>query len=359
MPATDISVMEMRKLIKAELNVLLIGPSGVGKTLITREAVESLDLKLKVLNAPTLDPYAHLIGIPVPDPNSKDIDFRRPVDIREAEVLFIDEANRASDPTLNALMEITQFRSINGERLPNLKCIIAAMNPPDGDYKVNEIDVAGIDRFDVYFDLPAAIDAPYFIRKYGSGLGKTAVEFWRNYENSRIRQRSSSNKVGYLSPRKLERILDNYIASGMTAASIPPKVTVTSTSIRKAFGPFVKNGKIVDPAAKASTSTVGATSKAGGVSKFTPETRRAIRQSGRQALDFLGGQGKSDESLDFVQESLTRTFSPTRLSTKDWTEVLETLGRTRCIAMYGTWSKGKQTQLRDTVEANIYYSLFN
>lgn len=359
MPATDISVMEMRKLIKAELNVLLIGPSGVGKTLITREAVESLGLKLKVLNAPTLDPYAHLIGIPVPDPGSKDIDFRRPVDIREAEVIFVDEANRASDPTFNALMELTQFRSINGEKLPNLKCVIAAMNPPDGDYKVNEIDIAILDRFDVYFDLPASIDAPYFIRKYGSGLGKTAVEFWRNYENARVRQRSTANKVGYLSPRKLERILDNYIASGMTTASIPPKVTVTASSIRKEFGPFVKNGAIVDPSAKATPTSSGAASSATGVSKFTPETRRVIRQSGANALSFISDQGNSDAALNFVQEALTKTFSPTRLGSTDWTKVLEALGRARCMAMYSTWSQGKQTQLRDTVQANIYYSLFN
>lgn len=360
MPATDLSVMEMRKLIKAGLNVLLVGPSGVGKTLITREAVQSMGLKLKVLNAPTLDPYAHLIGIPVPDPDSKDIDFRRPVDIREAEVLFIDEANRASDPTLNALMEITQFKSINGEALPNLRCIIAAMNPPDGDYKVNEIDLAIIDRFDAYFDLPPAIDAPYFTRKYGSGLGGTAVKFWRNYENSRVRQRSSANKVGYLSPRKLERILDSYIASGMTSASIPPKVTVTASSIRQEFGPYVKGGKIVDPNKSSSTSTITARKKAPGLSpRFNATDKRKVRTSAAEAKSFIASESKSDAALDFVRDSIANSFSPQRFTHRDWQDILDMLGRARCRTMYSGWSTGKQEQLRAAIPPALYYSHFN
>lgn len=351
MPSTTVSVAEMKKLIKAELNVLLVGPSGVGKTLITREAVSSLGLKMKVLNAPTLDPYAHLIGIPVPNEETKGIDFRRPESIREAEVLFIDEANRASDPTLNALMELTQFRSINGEKLPNLRCVIAAMNPSDGDYKVNEIDLAMIDRFDAYFDLTPEIDAPYFTRKYGTGLGAATVKFWREYEVARLRQRSTANKVGYLSPRKMERILDNFIKSGLTSTSVPPNVSVTASSIRTTFGPFVRNGEIVDPNASRNSGRKLAPHRKGGV------TAAAIRRHPSQALDYIAkNDGGAD--LDFIQGALTKSFSPTNFANSDWAKVLEAIGRDRCRNMYREWSQGKKNQLRESLDTTLFYSLF-
>lgn len=353
MPSTTVSVAEMKKLIKAELNVLLVGPSGVGKTLITHEAVDSLGLKMKVLNAPTLDPYAHLIGIPVPNEETKGIDFRRPESIREAEVLFIDEANRASDPTLNALMELTQFRSINGEKLPNLRCVIAAMNPPDDDYKVNEIDLAIIDRFDAYFDLTPEIDAPYFTRKYGTGLGATAVKFWREYEAARLRQRSTANKVGYLSPRKMERILDNFIKSGLTSTSVPPNVSLTSASIRKEFGPFVRGGEIVDPNAskvsKSSPVTTGGRAKG-----ITPAV---IRKDPSKSLDYIAND-ESNTALDFVQAALGSNFSPAKFAHEDWIKVLKALGRDRCRKMYATWSNGKKVQLQESMPSAAFYSLF-
>lgn len=347
MPSNTLTVAEMKKLIKAEMNVLIMGPSGVGKTYITHEAVASLGLKLKVLNAPTLDPYAHLIGIPVPNDEEKTVDFRRPSDLYETEVIFIDEANRASDPTLNALLEITQFGSINGEKLPNLKCVVAAMNPPTSGYKVNEIDVALLDRFDAYFDLEPEANRNYFVTKYGADFGRAIVTFWEQYEASRIRQRNSQNKIGYLSPRKLERIVDSYVDYGLTSASIPPNVAITVTSIRKTFGPFLKKSS---PRKAVPTSTNN--------SKGSPEESRDVRRGGSNAEAYIIHRQKSDESLDFVMNAIKSGINSAKLADSQWNPVYELLGRDRCKKMFDGWNETKKNTFLADLDSSVYYNLF-
>jgi len=53
-------------------------------------------------------------------------------------MLFFDELNRAHPKVLNAVFELVQFRSINGDKLPRLQCVIAAINPPGAGYHVQE-----------------------------------------------------------------------------------------------------------------------------------------------------------------------------------------------------------------------------
>lgn len=111
-------------------------------------------------------------------------------------LFFFDELNRAPDKVLNAIMELIQFKSINGFKLKNLKVIWAAINPEDDDgtYSVNHLDPAHIDRFHVKINVPYDVDKDYFTDKYPS-IGETFIAWWKDLpENIRFT----------VSPRRLD-----------------------------------------------------------------------------------------------------------------------------------------------------------
>jgi len=206
----SISVAQLKTYIKTDLNVLIVGPAGTGKTAMLQEACEGLGLRMKYYHAATLDPFADLIGIPVPDQETKTVEYYRPHDVDNAEVIFCDELNRASTQTTNAIFEMIQFRSINGEPLPKLRCVVAAMNPVEDAYDTDELDIALLDRFDVYLNAPAQVHAEYFIKKYGRDYARVGIEIFNEYQaDYNAPQRSKDNKpIGYFSPRRLDKLMD-------------------------------------------------------------------------------------------------------------------------------------------------------
>ena len=183
------------------LNVLLIGPIGVGKTTVAKKVADLLNLKFKYYSTPTLDPWADLVGIPVPDISDREkklLDFFRPKGLQDAEFILFDELNRAHPRTLNAVLEIIQFKSINGERLPNLKMIWAAINPPGGQYQVEDLDPALVDRFHVYVEMKAVIDKEYMKTVMKNDTIEALSAWWYNDCDEKQRE--------YLSPRRIEYI---------------------------------------------------------------------------------------------------------------------------------------------------------
>src|SRR5579862_8258869 len=114
------------------LNVMLKGHAGVGKTEVIKHVFR--DLKWKYFSASTMDPWVDLIGVPrthVDKQLGDVLDLVRPrfVVENQIEAIFLDELNRAPEKVLNALMELIQFRSINGFKFTNLKMIWIAINP--------------------------------------------------------------------------------------------------------------------------------------------------------------------------------------------------------------------------------------
>lgn len=55
-------------------------------------------------------------------------------------ILFLDEWNRAEKATVKAFFTLVEDRQIHGHRLPDGIQVIAAMNPSDGSYMVNEAE---------------------------------------------------------------------------------------------------------------------------------------------------------------------------------------------------------------------------
>ncbi len=218
----NVSVNTLKSYISAEMNVIIAGLHGVGKTAKLKKAVSELGWKMKYFSASTMDPFTELIGIPVPNTETKTIEYYRPLEIDDAEVIFIDEYNRADERTSNALMEIILEKSINGVPLPKLKAVVAAINPVTEDYDTTRIDAAQLDRFDIFLTEDPAIDLGFFVGRFGEALGKAAVEYWNEYHSAYVRSMNTRNPIPYISPRRMEIITSAF-------QKLPNRQTVVDT----------------------------------------------------------------------------------------------------------------------------------
>ena len=205
--------------LKHHFNVLLVGLHGVGKTAQVIELCKRNNIKLKYYSCSTLDPYTDLVGVPVPvtdDDGTQRLKMVRPREVDEAEVIFFDEFNRADPKVHNAVLEIIQFGSINGEKLPHLKAVWAAMNPPGKDYNVEDLDPALIDRFDVYEDVTARPSAEYLASTgIRPEIAKCLVAWWNE------QSRGKRDVTEQITPRRLEKIGHVYEATGDYRYAIP------------------------------------------------------------------------------------------------------------------------------------------
>lgn len=229
---------ELVPAIEQGYNILLSGLHGIGKTYAVKDAVGQLGLSMKYYSTSTLDPYVDLVGVPVPV--EKDgvhhLHMVRPDDINNVDVVFFDELNRADPKTLNAVFEIIQFRTINGEPL-NIKSVIAAINPADGDYNTEELDPALQDRFHLFFDLEPRSPKPFLIKQnYDANIVNAFVNWWMNQKKGR---------EYYCSPRRLEYMVDVYSKTkslDLLKRSVPPGVKMDwgalKENIRLAEGGF-------------------------------------------------------------------------------------------------------------------------
>ena len=198
---------KLKKYAKSEYNVILTGRHGVGKTAIIKEVFGEVFgehmTKWRYFSASTLDPWVDFIGIPKNYTRSDGMEVFKIIPPEhftgdeEIEALFFDEINRADEKTLNALMELIQFKSINGRKFNNLKCVWAAENPhddKDSDYSVMPLDPAQKDRFQIQLNVPNELNKKYFESKFGKDVFSVASEWWGKRKTK-------------ISPRKLDDML--------------------------------------------------------------------------------------------------------------------------------------------------------
>jgi len=191
--------------VAANVNVLLVGEKGVGKTYQILDCFKRNNLKFSYFSGATLDPWIHLLGIPkaVERDGKEKMEFILPENLDDdVEAIFCDEWNRTNKVVRNALLELQQFKSINGRKFPNLKLVWGAVNPPSSDeseinYDVDELDPAQLDRFHIIVELPNEPDKNYFKNKFGDYRGDVLVEWWKE-------QPEEAFKI--LSPRRLDYI---------------------------------------------------------------------------------------------------------------------------------------------------------
>lgn len=210
-------------------NVLLEGIHGTGKTTMSIDACASLKHEdgtpwtMLYFSASTLDPFTQLVGVPFPVDLPMDgqviktLESIRPHAIDEVDVVMFDEFNRAEYRTTNAVMEILQFKAINGEPLKNLKAIIACQNPPGGDYNVVPLDPAVVDRFNFKIQVDAKPNKSYITAAL---MNTASVVSGEKFDSDRVRKvtdgafewyKGLDNNAPYISPRKIHQICRNVL----------------------------------------------------------------------------------------------------------------------------------------------------
>lgn len=250
---------------------MLIGLHGVGKTYAILDLARDAGLTLKYYSCSTLDPFTDLVGVPTPRKFCEECDLWfitthercpgcqkqgipeslkmvRPREIDRAELLFFDEFNRADEKTQNAVFEIIQFRSINGERLPHVKACWAAMNPPDGDYKVTDLDPALIDRFDIFIDIPPKPSVEFMSQQLPKPIAQALYSWWGEQNQAK---RGIEN---FISPRRLMKIGLVYHATGDFRPALPKWIQCDKQKLGqllekaeadlKKMGPMKTSGKL-------------------------------------------------------------------------------------------------------------------
>jgi len=201
---------KLKKYARSGYNVILTGRHGVGKTAIIKEVFGEVFgehmTKWRYFSASTLDPWVDFIGIPknYTRPDGLEVFKIIPPEHftgdEEIEALFFDEINRADEKTLNALMELIQFKSINGRKFPNLKCVWAAENPhddKDAEYSVMPLDPAQKDRFQIQMNIPNKLNKKYFEDKFGKDIFGVSSQWWDKHKQK-------------ISPRKLDDMLTGF-----------------------------------------------------------------------------------------------------------------------------------------------------
>jgi len=210
------------------MNVLFIGKHGVGKTAIATSALEKHGLRWKYFSASTMDPWVDFIGVPKEqDYNGvKVLGLIRPKEFAfdEIEALIFDEFNRSPKKVKNAVMELIQFKSINGHKFNNLRFIWAAINPEDDDdlqYDVEPLDPAQKDRFHVHIYLPYEPNKDYFINKFGTEVANAAIQWWDNLSND------IKGKLA-VSPRRLDYALQMFTLGGNLRDVLPVSTNISA-----------------------------------------------------------------------------------------------------------------------------------
>jgi|SRR3990167_1151202 len=183
---------------KNNLNVLIIGTHGIGKSLIVKSIAEKLKIKFKYFSTSTLDAFADLVGIPTPDKETNSLKFYRPKDLEDAEFIFFDELSRGHPRVLNAILEIIQFKTVNGYKLPNLKIVWAAMNPSGEDYQTEELDPALTDRFHAYIEMNAEINLEYLNTKMKPEIASLLKDWWEDNLNDEQKRILTPRRIEYL-----------------------------------------------------------------------------------------------------------------------------------------------------------------
>lgn len=205
------SIVDMKALklyAENDINVLLSGHHGVGKTAIIKEiftaAFGEINKDWLYFSGATMDAWTNFVGCPksVIDENGMEVlDIIPPkaMAYNNIKAIFIDEYNRAPKPVRNAVMELLQFKSVNGRSFDNLKVVWGAINPSDDEdtYDVDKLDPAQEDRFEIQLDIPYKLNQVYLKSTYGD----SAIPFmeWWNALDKETRL--------LVSPRRLDKAI--------------------------------------------------------------------------------------------------------------------------------------------------------
>jgi MoxR-like ATPase len=154
-------------------HVLLQGAPGLGKTLLAKTFAAAIGGQFQRIQGTADLMPGDIIGIHVFDESTRRFEFR-PGPLF-ADVVLVDEINRAGPKTQSALLEAMEERQVSAERevfrLPDEFLVVATQNPREfeGTYPLPE---SQLDRFmlRVDVDYPSRAAEAEVLRRYGGGV---------------------------------------------------------------------------------------------------------------------------------------------------------------------------------------------
>lgn len=135
--------------ILSDVPLCIWSTTGIGKSQITKQAVEELGYRIIDLRLATQE-VGELIGMPHFEVDTNQTRWGQPEwwpDHDERVVIFLDEFNRARSEVTQAIFQLVTDKKMHTHILPTDTRIIAACNPPEGDYQVNALGSAMMARF--------------------------------------------------------------------------------------------------------------------------------------------------------------------------------------------------------------------
>ena len=206
----------LRKCAADHWSLLITGKPGVGKTMMVKTIADESNVSMAYHSAPTLDPWVDFVGVPevqTDEDGHKFLSFIRKELLMGAEWIVLDELNRCQNlKILNAVLELVQFKSLNGEPFPNLKMVWALVNPEGTDEGILPMPHVLEDRFDGYLHAPYTVSEKHFKDTFGEKQGTILTKWWKKELNDVQRD--------LVSPRRLEKMMLSYQSGIDMAISI-------------------------------------------------------------------------------------------------------------------------------------------
>jgi hypothetical protein len=152
--------------IESRNNICFFGQKGTGKTHIAMQAIHEAGLKINYINLSVIE-RPDLAGYPNLQEAGDIVTFKSPVFLptllennNPDTVILFDEVDKAPPEVTAPLLEILQFRKINGKPINAASCILTGNLANEGAYS-NQVSTALLDRCAKYilsFNLEKWID---------------------------------------------------------------------------------------------------------------------------------------------------------------------------------------------------------
>lgn len=193
--------------IQKGMNIITLGPSGTGKTVIPMQVCKKRKLKYVLVNLSVLE-RTDLLGIPYADENNRTVYAPPkflPMGADEDTVIIFDEMDKVSEDLQAPLLELLQFQSVNGQKL-NIKAIVATGNLPDEGAFSHLLNKALTNRALVFELVPS----PQLFRKHAvkSGYDSMIVQFITVHEEFWLKPDPSETAYATPCPRMWQEASD-------------------------------------------------------------------------------------------------------------------------------------------------------
>jgi hypothetical protein len=193
-------------------NLMTFGPAGVGKTEIAMQATQLRNRKYVYLNLSVLE-APELLGLPMIDEIEMEVEGQKiksrvatyappsylPLYNPKVEpvVLLVDEIDKAKPELQNPMLELFQFRSMNGRKM-NISSVIATGNLPDENAFSQPVSWALTNRCSVY-KVIHAFD-PWQEWAARTGINPLITGFLSRNQDYLLKPNASGDSTAYCNP---------------------------------------------------------------------------------------------------------------------------------------------------------------